>query len=158
MDLYLRKIREGDIEAVAAMEAACFSDPWSLGLVGELLGSEFDETWILEGQEEGEEIPWPVGYINFRLLAGEGELMRIAVLPPFRGMGYSRKLMDRLEKSAVEAGAGELTLEVRAGNRAAISLYKSYGFKEEALRKNYYQNPREDALIMWRRDFLAIPT
>ena len=99
-----------------------------------------------------------IGYANFRFLAGEGELMRIAVLPEHRGCGESKKLMDRLEISAKEKEAPDLTLEVRAGNTPAINLYKSYGFQAEAVRKNYYQNPVEDALIMWRRSVPSIPT
>ena len=65
--------------------------------------------------------------------------------------------MDRLEISAKEKEAPDLTLEVRAGNTPAINLYKSYGFQAEAVRKNYYQNPVEDALIMWRRSVPSIP-
>jgi ribosomal-protein-alanine N-acetyltransferase len=83
------------------------------------------------------------------VIAGEGELMRIAVHPELRGRGLSRKLMDQLEETAREKGAEALTLEVRKSNRTAIELYKSYGFGEEAVRKNYYENPAEDALIMW---------
>ena len=77
--------------------------------------------------------------------------MRIAVHPELRGRGLSRKLMDQLEETAREKGAEALTLEVRKSNRTAIELYKSYGFRKEAVRKNYYHDPDEDAFIMWRR-------
>ena len=66
--------------------------------------------------------------------------------------------MDRLEISAKEKEAPDLTLEVRAGNEPAINLYKAYGFQEEAVRRHYYQNPVEDALIMWRHPVPSIPT
>ena len=115
--------------------------------------AELDEAWILE-TETGE----PAAYANFRFLSGEGELMRIAVLPEYRGRGYSRKLMERLEESARAAGAQELTLEVRESNEAALHLYKSCGFRVEAVRKDYYRNPKENALILWKRGFLGIPT
>ena len=88
----------------------------------------------------------------------KGELMRIAVLPEYRGHGYSRMLMDRMVRSAHENEAPDLTLEVRAGNEPAIGLYKSYGFVEEAVRKGYYHNPTEDALIMWLHGLPSIPT
>ena len=84
--------------------------------------------------------------------------MRIAVFPEFRGQGYSRELMDRMEKSAAEKTVNALSLEVRAGNEVALGLYQSYGFREEARRKNYYQQPVEDAVIMWLRNIPVVST
>ena len=84
--------------------------------------------------------------------------MRIAVFPEFRGKGYSRELMDRMEKSAAEKAVNALSLEVRAGNEVALGLYQSYGFREEARRKNYYQQPVEDAVIMWLRNIPVVST
>ena len=84
--------------------------------------------------------------------------MRIAVKPEYRGNGYSKILMDRMMQSSGEQEAPDLTLEVRAGNTPAIRLYESYGFVAEAVRKGYYHNPTEDALIMWRRGLPVIPT
>ena len=148
----LRPMTEADVAQVTALEAECFSDAWSEKLVADLLTSSFDEAWVLVNPEE--EL---VGYINIRFLAGEGELMRIAVKPSYRGQGYSRKLMDRLVQSAYENEAPEVTLEVRAGNKPAIGLYESYGFVSEAVRKGYYHNPTEDALIMWLHGLPLIP-
>ena len=84
--------------------------------------------------------------------------MRIAVFPEFRGQGYSRELMDRMEKSAAEKAVNALSLEVRAGNEVALGLYQSYGFREDARRKNYYQQPVEDAVIMWLRNIPVVST
>ena len=84
--------------------------------------------------------------------------MRIAVFPEFRGQGYSRELMDRMEKSAAEKAVNALSLEVRAGNEVALGLYQSYGFREEARRKNCYQQPVEDAVIMWLRNIPVVST
>ena len=84
--------------------------------------------------------------------------MRIAVFPEFRGQGYSRELMDRMEKSAAEKAVNALSVEVRAGNEVALGLYQSYGFREEARRKNYYQQPVEDAVIMWLRNIPVVST
>lgn len=149
----LRPMGKADVAQVTELEKACFSDAWSEKLVSELLTSSFDEVWVL-AHSDGE----IVGYINVRFLAGEGELMRIAVKTECRGLGYSRKLMDRMIKSAYEQATSELTLEVRAGNEPAIGLYKSYGFVPEAVRKGYYHNPTEDALIMWLHGLPSIPT
>lgn len=142
-----------DVPAVAKIERDCFSDAWSERLLCDMLESPYDEAWVLVGSEGG-----LYGYINIRFLAGEGELMRIAVEKEFRGLGYSRKLMERMVKSAEEKESYDLTLEVRSGNTAAINLYKSYGFRKEAVRREYYRNPTEDAFIMWRRGLPGITT
>lgn len=149
----LREMTMDDIPAVEQIEQTCFSNAWSEKLLSDMLESEWDEAWVLADADDT-----VIGYANFRFLAGEGELMRIAVLPEYRGRGESRKLMDRLEMSAEEKEAPDLTLEVRAGNTPAVNLYKSYGFQAEAVRKNYYHDPVEDALIMWRRPVPSIPT
>lgn len=152
-EVFLRAMAPEDVEAVAKIEQDCFSDAWSERLLCDMLNSPFDEAWVLVDSEGSVH-----GYINIRFLAGEGELMRIAVEKDFRGLGYSRKLMERMVKSAQEKEAHDLTLEVRAGNGAAINLYKSYGFKKEAVRRDYYHSPAEDAFIMWRRGLPGITT
>ena len=90
------------------------------------------------------------GYSNFRVIAGEGELMRC------RGRGYGRLLMERLLREAEEENVEDITLEVRASNAPAIALYEAYGFQKEAVRKNYYSGPTEDALIYWKRSGKSI--
>ena len=146
MTVHLKKLVPDDIPELVSIEQECFSDPWSERLLSALLESAFDETWVLR-LEDGT----AAGYINLRFLAGERELMRIAVRPECRGRGYSRKMMEQMVKSAEEKQVHDMTLEVRAGNLTAINLYKSYGFRKEAVRKNYYHDPDEDAFIMWRR-------
>lgn len=149
----LRAMKESDVPMAAVLEQECFSDAWSEKLLAEMLENSYDEAWVLVHPEDG-----LIGYLNVRFLAGEGELMRIAVKKEYRGLGYSRKLMEQMVKSAEEKEVQDLTLEVRAGNRPAINLYKSYGFKKEAVRRGYYHNPTEDAFIMWRRGLPVIPT
>lgn len=157
----LRPMEERDLAAAAELERLSFSAPWSEAILRESLESRLDFLWVLEPADNGS--GWDggqekeggrggrslAGYCNLRVIAGEGELMRIAVHPELRGRGLSRKLMDQLEETAREKGAEALTLEVRKSNRTAVELYKSYGFREEAVRRNYYENPVEDALIMW---------
>lgn len=151
MAVQLRKMTAADVEALTAIEQTCFSDAWSERMVRDLADSSWDEVWVLEAGEI-------LGYINYRFIAGEGELMRIAVLPEYRGRGYSKVLMDVMLEEAAKNQITDLTLEVRAGNESAIGLYKAYGFAEEAVRKKYYHNPTEDALIMWLRGLPTIPT
>lgn len=151
MAVQLRKMTAADVEALTAIEQTCFSDAWSERMVRDLADSIWDEVWVLEAEDI-------LGYINYRFIAGEGELMRIAVLPEYRGHGYSKVLMDAMMEAAAKNQITDLTLEVRAGNESAIGLYKAYGFAEEAVRKKYYHNPTEDALIMWLRGLPTIPT
>lgn len=151
MEIMLRKMTIEDVSALSELEKQCFTDAWSENMVRDLVDSSWDEVWVLESETI-------LGYINFRFIAGEGELMRIAVLPEHRGHGYSRKLMDVMMEEAAKNQITDLTLEVRAGNEPAIGLYKAYGFAEEAVRKNYYHNPTEDALIMWAHGLPTIPT
>lgn len=147
----LRKMEKNDLPALAELEKACFSDPWSEKMIEDLLENPWDEVYVLE--EKG-----VIGYINYRFLAGEGELMRIAVLYAERGHGYSKLLMDAMMDAASKNGISDITLEVRAGNIPAIALYRSYGFVREAVRKGYYHDPIEDADIMWLRSIPVIPT
>lgn len=142
---YIREMSLEDLSAVVSLEEKSFTVPWSEDLLEDALESSLDCLWVLTEEE------CVIGYCNFRMIAGEGELMRIAVDPDFRGRGYGRKLMEHLEKAAEENQIEAITLEVRASNQAAIRLYKTYGFQTEAVRKRYYTHPVEDALIMWCR-------
>lgn len=139
----IRLMKEEDIPQVSALEQAIFSDAWSQNLIREGLSSHLDTWFVLE---EGGFV-W--GYCNLRIIAGEGEVERIAVHPDCRGLGYGKKLMERMAVFAREQGVSEMTLEVRAGNLAAINLYESCGFVQEAVRKGYYREPLEDGIIMW---------
>lgn len=139
-EMSLEAVRE-----VFEIERICFSDPWPLESIKEGFGNGLDTWLILE--EEGEIL----GYCVFRIIAGEGELLRIAILPQYRGRGLSKKLMDQLVEYSRKKDVKSLSLEVRESNKKARNLYRCYGFKEEAIRKKYYQNPCEDAIIMWNR-------
>lgn len=140
---YIREMVLEDLLAVVRLEEKSFTVPWSEELIEDALQSQLDQLWVLTEEEH------VLGYCNFRMIAGEGELMRIAVDPSVRGRGCGRKLMEHLEKEAGKNQIEAVTLEVRASNQAAIDLYKSCGFQTEAVRKRYYTHPEEDALIMW---------
>lgn len=141
----IRIMNSSDITQVANLEQACFCDPWSEHVLKEGLAGQLD-CWFVA--KEGGTVR---GYCVFRVIAGEGEIHRIAVHPEFRQSGYGKKLMDAMVQFARKNKVSEITLEVRSGNVPAINLYKSYGFKEEAVRRDYYHNPTEDAVIMWKR-------
>lgn len=141
----IRRMVPADLEAVAEMEKICFTESWSWKLLKAGLYSEYDEYYVFE--QEGRIL----GYCNLRILAGEGEIQRIAVLPDCRRLGVGRKMMEAMERSARAKQVYAVTLEVRESNLAARNLYESFGFVAEAVRKGYYHNPTEDALIMWKR-------
>ena len=146
-----RRAEEKDLAALCAIEERCFGTPWSETTLREMLESPLDLVFMAEMPAgPGEEAP-AAGYLNFRVIAGEGELMRVAVLPEQRGCGIAAGLMEEMMAAAETMGVSDITLEVRASNVPALKLYDRFGFKAEAVRKNYYDHPQEDAVIEWRR-------
>lgn len=141
----IREMTPEDLTEVARLEENSFTVPWSEDLILDALESPLDELWVLTEDDA------VTGYCNFRMIAGEGELMRIAVDPSARGKGYGKMLMERLNACAAAKQISDITLEVRASNKAAIHLYEAFQFRTEAVRNRYYTHPVEDALIMWRR-------
>lgn len=141
----VRPMEEKELEFAAELESLCFSQPWSLKLLKDSFLGPWDTFFVAERHGK------LCGYAILRILAGEGEIQRIAVHPAFRRLGIGSKLMEAMEEFSRDRQAGDTTLEVRAGNQGAIRLYKSYGFVEQGRRKDYYRNPTEDAVIMWQR-------
>ena len=134
-----------DIPALAAVEAACFSDPWSESSLRAQLTGEVGLSLV--ARVGG----CTVGELFMSLCPPEGEVLRIAVLPAMRGRGVARALLTHGIDLAVSRGACVLYLEVREGNAPAISLYRTCGFSLCGRRPNYYRLPREDALLLQRK-------
>ena len=128
----IRVMEQRDLEQVAELEKRCFSENWSYRLLEAGIHSEYDIYYVWE--QEGRIL----GYCNLRLLAGEGEIQRIAVLPEYRRLGLGRKMMDAMTDYARVNRASAVSLEVRESNLAARNLYESCGFAAEAVRKGYY--------------------
>lgn len=143
--MVIRKMTEDDLPLIAELEKKCFTENWSYHILEAGLHSPYDVFFVLEQMGK------VLGYANLRILAGEGEIERIAVLPEYRRQGAGRKLMDAMVDHARKHQVYAIALEVRSGNAAARNLYESYGFAGEAVRKGYYRNPPEDAIIMWMR-------
>lgn len=141
----IRWMLKDDLDAVAELEQLSFSIPWSYENLEQGLSNGLDQYLVWE--ENG----MAAGYINFRILAGEGEIERVAVHPLLRGRGFGRKLMEAMVEYASGQGVRDITLDVRVNNQTAINLYESCGFVKEAVRKDYYRQPTEDAFIMWHR-------
>lgn len=133
------------IPALAALERQCFSVPWTERMLEEELFN--DTASFLVAEDETEQV---LGYAGLYAVLDEGYIGNVAVNPAYRRCGIARRLVEVYCRFAQEHLAF-LTLEVRAGNRAAIALYESLEFREEGRRKHYYQEPVEDAIIMTRR-------
>lgn len=138
----IRPMTEGDVSAVAALEAKIFNDAWSETLYRETIQSGRYDCQVLLVEDA------LVGYFCGQVILDEAEVHRIAVDPGQRGHGYGQVLLadflDRVKGQEVIS----VLLEVRAGNVAAIGLYEKNGFETIGRRKEYYQKPKEDALIM----------
>ena len=136
------KMNESHVPAVAALEKICFSDPWSENSVASELKNKL-ALWLV-AEENGA----VAGYIGSQTCTDESDVMNVAVHPDFRRRGIGEALVNALVAELKAMGSHCLTLEVRASNAPAIALYEKMGFHEIGRRKNYYRNPREDALIL----------
>ena len=143
--MIIRELAVADVEAVSRIEEAVFSMPWKPNDFLTMIEADYAHYFVAE--EDGE----IAGYCGVRNMAGEGEISNVAVAKKFRRRGIGRKLMEYMLKEAPSFGIGDLTLEVRVSNAPAISLYESLGFHKEGVRPGFYEKPKEDALIMWKR-------
>jgi ribosomal-protein-alanine N-acetyltransferase len=137
----IRDFAAGDEAAVAALERECFSEPWSENAIIESLNS--GTLFFLF--EEAEEI---LGYAGLQVVLDEGYVTNIAVTEKARKRGIGSALTERILSAGREKALSFVSLEVRASNSAAISLYEKFGFKAVGVRKRFYANPTEDAIIM----------
>ncbi|WP_041056409.1 ribosomal protein S18-alanine N-acetyltransferase [Jeotgalibacillus campisalis] len=143
-EVEFRWMTMADIDAVVAVEEECFSVPWKrVAFENELTVNQFAKYLLL--LNEGEVI----GYCGLWLIMDEAHITNIAVLPRLRGQKLGKKLMKKVLEFAKDAGARTVTLEVRVSNDIARSLYQNLGFLEGGIRKNYYSDNQEDALVMW---------
>ena len=133
------RMNESHVSAVAELERQNFSDPWpDIAVRGELTNKL--ALWLV-ALEDGE----VVGYVGSQTVLEEADMMNIAVADSHRRRGIAKMLVEELIR---QLDAYQLTLEVRASNAPAISLYEALGFRQVGLRKNYYRKPKEDALIL----------
>ena len=145
MEFQLFPMDRSHLAAVAAIEQACFSHPWRESMLAEAL---YDDaaSFIVAQNGEGTVL----GYAGLHVVLDEGYIDNVAVLPEYRRMGVADALLGAFARFG-EAHLAFLTLEVRPSNAAAIALYEKHGFVQEGRRKDYYTDPREDALLLTRR-------
>ena len=149
---FLRRAVLEDVPALAALEAACFTHPWTPAQVHEEVARvPPDMVLVLEGPGSPGGAPAGIrAYCSFRLVLDEMHVMNLAVDPGFRRHGLARRLLAFAMARAARAGARRALLELRAGNREALALYESLGFERLGLRRGYYGEPTEDALVLAR--------
>lgn len=144
-NLVIRIMDDEDARALARLEEETFSMPWSYEDFLEL--NAHDEVVYLIAELDGQII----GGCGVRNIVGEGEITNVVIKSDFRGRGYSYIMMSRLLEIGREMGINDFTLEVRVSNAPAIGLYEKLGFVSEGIRPNFYELPKEDAMIMWLR-------
>ena len=142
MELQIHDAREELLPQVQRIEQQCFSLPWTEAMLRMQL--QPDSHVFLTAETEGS----VVGYIGMLYVLDEGYISNVAVRPDFRRRGVAEALLRALEERARALRLSFLTLEVRAGNAAAVALYEKRGYRVVGRRKNYYEKPTEDAILM----------
>ena len=130
------------VSRIAEIEKLCFSDPWSENSIAGELSSRLSH-WLV-ALEDGKLL----GYIGSQSVLGESDMMNVAVHPDHRRRGIAQMLIGQLMQDLKQRDNLHLSLEVRATNAPAITLYEKLGFETVGRRPNYYRHPKEDALIL----------
>jgi ribosomal-protein-alanine N-acetyltransferase len=145
--LVITSMKLGDVDEMLWVEQSSFRDPWSRQLFEEELKNPELSHFLIARQQEH-----VVGYMGFWLIQDEAHITNLAVHPGFRRQKIGEHLLHASMRLAVSLGVRRATLEVRASNEAAKQLYEKNGFQLVALRRRYYADNNEDALIMWNND------
>jgi ribosomal-protein-alanine N-acetyltransferase len=141
-----RRMALDDVPRVAAIEAEAFSSPWKADTFATLLQRPGAELWVLDAPQVG-----VVAYAVVWCILDQGELANIAVASSHRGQGLGRRLLGLALDAARERGVTSIYLEVRSTNVRAAALYRAFGFERIGVRRDYYDNPIEDAILMVAR-------
>lgn len=143
-ELVIRRAGGEDVPAIAEMERRCFSVPWSHKALYEDIVENPRSLYIL-AEMDGR----PAGYAGVWKILDEGHITNVAVLPAFRRQHIARDMLSVLMDICRQSGVIRFTLEVRAGNLGARKLYEDLGFVSAGVRRGYYDDNGEDAVIMW---------
>jgi [ribosomal protein S18]-alanine N-acetyltransferase len=136
-----------DVEAMRAVERASFTNPWTLEMyLAELKNPEV--SFFFLARSDGA----VVGFCSFWRVLDEQHINNLAVIPERRREGIGSALLTHVLREGARMGAGRATLEVRRSNEAARQLYEGFGFTVSGVRRTYYTNPAEDALVLWREE------
>lgn len=149
-EVQILPMRAAHLDQVMEVEKACFRLPWSKSTFYQEIHSNPYATYVVAVVDD-----LVAGYAGIWLVLDEAHITNIAVAPQLQRQGIAIKLMEYLLWAALGQGANRITLEVRRSNLAAQELYARFGFVMAGVRRGYYTDDREDALIMWLYDIAA---
>jgi ribosomal-protein-alanine N-acetyltransferase len=147
LEVRITTMRRRHLRSVLRIENQVYPRPWSLGLFMSELALRSSRAYLVARVG-----PTVVGYAGLLLTGDDGHVTTIAVDPQWHRSGIGARLLLQLSREAIERGATALTLEVRVGNDAAQALYRKFGYSPAGVRKGYYIETGEDALVMWAHD------
>lgn len=146
-ELIVRAAQEADIAAIEELEKVCFASPWSYeSLYHDIVENKL--ALYIVAESDGK----LCGYVGVWKILDEGHITNVAVTPKYRRMHIASAILSVLMEVGGENGISRYTLEVRSGNEPAKALYRGFGFKEAGVRKGYYEDNGEDAIIMWKEE------
>lgn len=145
MKLVIKPLTKDYVDQVCVLEEEAFSMPWHRESFLEMIENK-DACYLVGILEEK-----VVASCGLRNIAGDGEITNVVTSKDMRGRGIGKQMLLKLIDEGSKMGVEAFTLEVRKSNETAIRLYENLGFVTEGVRKNFYEEPREDALIMWKR-------
>lgn len=144
-NIIVEQLNDTNITAVEEISKLSFHTHWSLDSIKKELSNPHANYVVLKNSNNY------IGFGGAWILFDEANVTNIAVHPKYRGMGYGNIILDALIDNCKKSKASSITLEVRKSNIIAQKLYEKHGFEVEAIRKDFYSNPKEDGLIMWNR-------
>ena len=155
----IKKDQQQYISEIAALESDIFPDPWSEKSIRDTLENPQARIWAIISRQappcscastvpEHQECIQLLGYVIFYYVLEEGEIARIATSPQHRRQGVAVRLLEKMRAFSYEQNITRWLLDVRISNETAIHFYKAAGFAEDGVRKNFYANPPEDAILM----------
>jgi [ribosomal protein S18]-alanine N-acetyltransferase len=147
LEVHLVPMRRRHLRSVLRIEAQVYPRPWSVGLFMSELALRNNRVYVVARVG-----PNVVGYAGLMLSPPDAHVTTVAVDPAWHRRGIGTRLVLALARAGVERRAANLTLEVRMGNTGAQNLYRAFGFVPAGVRKNYYSETNEDALVMWAND------
>jgi ribosomal-protein-alanine N-acetyltransferase len=147
LEVRITPMRRRHLRSVLRIETQVYPRPWSLGLFMSELALRTTRIYLVARVG-----PVVVGYAGMMLVTPDGHVTTIAVDPEWQRHKIGTRLLLALARGGVERGARNLTLEVRSSNEAAQAMYRRFGFAPAGVRKNYYVETNEDALVMWAND------
>ncbi|MCZ0704190.1 ribosomal-protein-alanine N-acetyltransferase [Natronobacillus azotifigens] len=143
-EVNIRPMEVDDIPQVTIIEERSFTLPWTQDIYRkEITDNNFAHYFVIENKER------IIGFCGVWIVLDEAQVTNIAISPDFRGNGYGSMLFQAMLNQVITLGARKLSLEVRVSNNAAKKLYRKFGLKPGGIRKKYYTDNNEDALVMW---------